>query len=353
MEAALIPLLPLFERERAAGRAFVLAVVVHTSGSTYRKAGALMAIAGDGSYAGLLSGGCLESDLGEHARAVMATGTARLLTYSTGGADDLLWGLGIGCEGTMQVMLLRVDGSSAWQPLAHLAEAHAAHRATAFGVAVESTLAELPAGGIVLPEGHTQLSAALAREAQALLSRSATEGSTAWLESSALRLLAVPLALPARLLLLGGGPDALPIVDLAARLGWRVTVVDHRPSYAQSSHFPQAERVVLTRPEELARSLDLRAFEAAVIMSHHLGSDLIYLRTLASSAVGYLGLLGPTVRRDRLLAELQSEAAALRQRLRSPVGLDLGGRAPEAVALAVVAEIQAHLHGRSGASLSG
>ncbi len=115
MESLVAPLLRLYERERRAGRAVALAVVVHTNGSTYRKPGALMLIAADGEYAGLLSGGCLESDLHEHALQVMASGAAQLVTYDTGGSDDLLWGLGIGCEGAMQILLLRVGPQNGWQ----------------------------------------------------------------------------------------------------------------------------------------------------------------------------------------------------------------------------------------------
>ena len=124
MESLIAPLLPLYERERSAGRAVALAVVVHTSGSTYRKPGALMLIAADGEYAGLLSGGCLESDLHEHALQVMASGTAKAITYDTGGSDDLLWGLGVGCEGVMQILLLRVGPQNDWQPLSLFTGAH-------------------------------------------------------------------------------------------------------------------------------------------------------------------------------------------------------------------------------------
>ncbi|HKF96847.1 MAG TPA: XdhC family protein, partial [Steroidobacteraceae bacterium] len=103
MEASLGPLLPLYQRERAAGRAVALGVLVHTLGSTYRKPGALILIANDGQYAGLIAGGCLEGDLREHGRAVIAGGAARTVRYDTRTADDLLWGLGLGCEGAMQI----------------------------------------------------------------------------------------------------------------------------------------------------------------------------------------------------------------------------------------------------------
>ena len=153
------------------------------------------------------------------------------------------------------------------------------------------------------------------------------------------------MCLPPKLLVLGAGPDALPVVDFAARVDWPVTLVDHRPAYAVPSHFPLAERVLLARPEEIAQTLALSRFTAAVVMSHHLPSDLEYLRALSSSSVPYVGLLGPRGRREKLLSELGGEAQRLRPRLRAPVGFNLGGRTPEAIALAIVAEIHAFAHG--------
>src|SRR5262249_41073804 len=127
VESLLGPLLPLFERERAAGRPVALGVLVETAGSTYRKPGALMLIASDGESAGLLSGGCLEGDLGEYARGVIDTGKARLVTYDMRGGDDLIWGLGLGCEGAMHILLIRVGPDNDWQPMTQLSRSLAAH----------------------------------------------------------------------------------------------------------------------------------------------------------------------------------------------------------------------------------
>src|SRR5581483_5635861 len=99
VESLLGPLLPLFDRERSAGNALAVGVLIHTAGSTYRKPGALMLIAANGDYAGLLSGGCLEGDLRQHALSVIETGEPRIVSYDTFGPDDLVWGLGLGCEG--------------------------------------------------------------------------------------------------------------------------------------------------------------------------------------------------------------------------------------------------------------
>jgi xanthine/CO dehydrogenase XdhC/CoxF family maturation factor len=360
MDSELGPLLPLFSRERAAGRPTALGILVRTLGSTYRKPGAMLLMAGDGEYAGLISGGCLEGDLGERAGEVIETGQAALVSYDLRNSDDLLWGLGLGCEGAMHILLLRVGPREDWQPLTHLAAALGAHIPTAIGVVTESQDAGIPLGTLLLSQAPGPSAIALPRslptsaraallEPQVLAKLAAASDSAAVdsLEGpdARWRLLLLPLSLPPRLLLLGAGADAVPVVDFAARLHWRVTLVDHRPAYAVPAHFPYAERVLLARPEELAQALDLRRFTAAVVMSHHLPSDLEYLRALSAGPLPYIGLLGPAARREKLLSQLGAEAQRLRPRLHAPVGLNLGGRTPEAIALAIVAEIHAFVHG--------
>jgi xanthine/CO dehydrogenase XdhC/CoxF family maturation factor len=150
VESLLAPLLPLFERERTAGRALALGVLVDTAGSTYRKPGALMLIATNGDSAGLLSGGCLEGDLAEYARAVIDTGQSRLVTYDMRGGDDLIWGLGLGCEGAMHILLIRVGPDNDYQPMTQLSRALAAHESSSVGIVVESERADSPMGTLIL-----------------------------------------------------------------------------------------------------------------------------------------------------------------------------------------------------------
>lgn len=297
-----------------------------------------MLIASNGDYAGLLSGGCLEGDLRERAQAVIETGQAQLVTYDTRGKDDLIWGLGLGCEGAMHILLFRVGPDRDWQPLTHLARSLATYTPTAVGIVVESASADRPVGAITLPEGASP-------DVRATLEQAGRDGHAQWITGQDAKLFVLPLSLPPRLLLLGGGPDAAPVVELAARQSWKVTVVDHRPAYAQADHFPGAERVVLARPNEFLPAIDVAHFSAAVVMSHHLPSDLEYLRSLAQTAIPYIGLLGPAQRREKLLADLGGEPArSLRPRLHAPVGLPLGGRTPESIALAIIAEIHAFVH---------
>jgi xanthine/CO dehydrogenase XdhC/CoxF family maturation factor len=160
------------------------------------------------------------------------------------------------------------------------------------------------------------------------------------------------LAPPLRLLLLGGGPDARPVAELATFLGWQVTVVDHRASYLDARRFPADTRLVETPAADVGEAVHLDDFAAAIVMSHHLDSDLNYLRALVSSTVRYVGLLGPAARREKLLGDLGDPAPGLRSRLRAPVGLDIGGRTPEAIALSIIGEVHAAIAGRSGRPFS-
>lgn len=341
MESSLGVLLPLFSRERSAGRAAALAVLLETTGSTYQRPGALLLIAADGEYAGLISGGCLEGDLAGHARAVIESGQARRVRYDLRDPGDLIWGLGAGCEGAMQILLVRVGPREHWQPLAHLAEAYAAHRQAAVGLVCESYDPRTSLGAVTLPGATPEdmISAAMRSAAQA--------AAPATLEvPGRCRLFLLPLALPPRLLLIGAGPDALPVARGAAELHWKVTVVDHRPALAVPARFPSAERVLEARPEALRARLDTAGFQAAVVMTHQLGADREYLRALAQTPLPYIGLLGPAARAARLMADLGEQADRLRTRLHAPVGLDLGGRSPEAIAVSILAEILAFLHGR-------
>ena len=114
-----------------------------------------------------------------------------------------------------------------------------------------------------------------------------------------------------RLLVLGAGLDAEPVTRLAGELGWRVTVVDHRPAYIDNGHFDEAEEVICCAVEDMSGQVEPSGFDAAIVMSHHLASDRQYLAQLSKSEVSYIGLLGPKDRRRRLLEELGDDASAL------------------------------------------
>jgi xanthine dehydrogenase accessory factor len=338
----------LLEQAPPAELSRVLATVVATAGSTYRKPGARMLIMGDGSYLGLLSGGCLEADLKLHAQQVLDGGVARAVEYDMRGPDDILFGIGAGCEGAMRVLLEPAGPGS--PAAAALAAARAATRAgqPASLVAIHES-ADLALGTY---DAAPPLPAALLDAgAQTLADR--VSRAMDWQQSGRrTRAFVQFLAPPPHVLICGAGPDARPVASAARALGWRVSVVDHRPNYAVAADFPGAE-VKLCDPHLLRAAVDIERCHAAVVMSHHLPSDALYLQELAlAGAPAYIGLLGPEARRARLAQELGPVTDALKSRVRGPVGIDIGAVTPEGIALAIVGQIHAWLAGRGGAEPS-
>jgi xanthine dehydrogenase accessory factor len=332
----------LLEHAPVNGTARVLATVVATAGSTYRKPGARMLILADGSYLGLLSGGCLEADLKLHAQEVLNSGVPRAVEYDMRGPDDILFGIGAGCEGAMRVLL---EPAGAATPAA--AALAAAGRATQAGlpavvISVHDS-ADLPLGTY---GAEPPLPARVIHAAEQSL-REGVSRDLDW-QSGARRNRAFVhfLAPPPHVLICGAGPDAQPVSGAARALGWRVTIVDHRPAHAVAANFPGAE-VRLCEPRLLRESVAIDRCHAAVVMSHHLLSDASYLRELAEAGVpAYIGLLGPEARRIRLARELGPVSEKLKSRLRGPVGSDIGAVTPEGIALAIVTQIHAWLAGR-------
>jgi xanthine/CO dehydrogenase XdhC/CoxF family maturation factor len=347
-------LLDEFFREYAhAGEPLVLATVVHTIGSTYRKAGAQMLIAADGRSAGLLSGGCLEADLLERARSVLDAGRALVVDYDSRSSDDILWGMGLGCEGAMRILLSRLDRESGYEPYAFQVRCRERDQHGSIALVIESQDAAYPLGGAYRSDAPADLPAPLrAALAKNVVSDPTAHPAVSTIAIEGAKALVMPVVLPLRLLVLGAGPDAVPLVEIAGLMGWNITVRDHRPAYAVRERFPRARSVYLAPAVSLAEELQRTAYDAAIVMSHHLPSDEAYLAALADSDIRYIGLLGPAPRRARLMHEIGAKAQALDKRLYGPVGLDIGATTPESIALAIVSEIQAVKSGRSGASFS-
>jgi xanthine dehydrogenase accessory factor len=282
---------------RAAGRAFSLVLVARTEGSTYRKSGAVALVGADGAHVGVISGGCLESGVETLAREALRAGAPRLKVFDTRSDDDLVFGSGSGCRGRMHVLAL--PGTAA------------ASRALVDAI--------IDAGGARRP-----ITLALDALAPGLL-----DGGE------------VTIRPAPQVLVLGAGPEAPPLVRIGQTLGWYCIVADAREGLLAPERIGRVDRVLPRRPAAALRELSGERFDAALVMTHVADADLEALRALAVAQVPYVGLLGPPARRDELLARLDaSERDALRARLRAPLGLPLGGEGPEAIALAIAAELQ-------------
>jgi xanthine dehydrogenase accessory factor len=339
-----------FQRWREQRMTMALATVFETLGSTYTKAGHRIIIAGSGEYSGLISGGCLEGDLAERAARVLQERTAQPVTYDLRDDVEDVFGLGVGCNGLIRVFIQPLLPERGYEPFETLCALY-----NGDAVARSATVIDSPGPG--LPPGATFVRTvtgediALTPGADAQRLAALLAGEAAWHDAAVLAgryvrgenygVLIAPIWPIPRLLVLGAGLDAVPLVRMAAELGWYVDVVDHRPAYLERGDFTAADSLRLVDPRD---ETDVRGaggpWDAAVVMSHHLETDAAYLRALARSALGYLGVLGPPARREKLLEKLEPEFADLRHRLRGPIGLDIGAHGAEPIALSILAELQ-------------
>lgn len=341
-----------FDRWRADAVPLVLVTVTETQGSTYSKAGHRILLTGAGDFRGLVSGGCLEGDLAEHGREVLATGQPRLLTYDLRHDTDQVWGLGIGCDGMFRLLLQPLLAAEDYAPFAAMAACLRGEHVAVTATVVESGDMRLPVGATLVKTALDCSSSSVAEPWRQRLSdgcgghaAQAAAGLREELcDGHRARILYAPLRPLPRLLVLGAGLDAVPLTEMARSLGWRVTVADHRPAYLARGDLGGADATLHLVPGQLTNTIDTARYAAAIVMSHHLDTDRGWLESLAATAIPYIGLLGPAARGARLLAELGAAAELLRGRLHSPVGLDIGADSPETIALAVLAEVQASLH---------
>ncbi len=248
----------------------------------------------NGDFQGMLSGGCLEGDLAERSKRVISDVRAERVNYDLRGDDDV-FGLGVGCEGMLQILIPPLTHATDYEPLTSLLH----------------ELESESSAEIVLDDGQSNVTTA--------------------------RVFA-----PLKLLVLGAGKDAEPLVTFCAELGWQIWVADHRPAAIAAFRKGLAEELVCGAAKDTATVFDLDRFDAAIVMSHNLSADRDYLVSLAGSSIDFVGLLGPPHRRDRLLQEIGTAADHLKDRLRGPVGAQIGGRGPAAIALEIVAELQGH-----------
>ncbi|MFN2637349.1 MAG: XdhC family protein [Gemmatimonadaceae bacterium] len=347
------------------GESVVLATVVRITGSSYGGVGARMLIQRDSSTIGLVSGGCLESDLAEHARRVYETGVADLVRYDTRDDDDAPWGLGLGCNGLIDVLLEPVSPAQG-RDLAMIIERSLASDspsviATVIRVADSDASSPAIGGHVLLASGELQTvgrwgSGDFLADVAQHLDEALAMGRRGLVKEFGTIEVAFEVVTPAvSLIICGTGPDAAPVVRFASQLGWGVTVVDHRPlTDTHIARFPGARVVQCKEPLQLAEVVALNARSAAVVMSHHFPRDRDYVKALLDADIAYLGVLGPRARTERMLADIATinpQPPTIGERFFAPVGLDLGGEGPDAIALAIISQVSAVTNGRGGGHL--
>lgn len=357
-----------YTRGRAGGLRMALATVVGVEGSAYRRPGAHMLITETGETAGTISGGCLERDAAERAASVTESCSARIVEYDTRGDEDIVWGLGLGCNGVVRVLLESLhEGGACARALEFIGERLRARERGVTATVVARNL-WLPEGSGPLPEvgerllldcegnvrggqfADATLSGLVKADAALAFARGSAATHTYETASGRVEVFYDIIAPPRPLVIFGAEHDALPLVRQAQAVGWRVTVVDTRARPASRERFAEADEVLLCRAEDAAARVTLTEETVAVVMTHNYLDDVELLRVLLPSPASYLGILGPRARTSKLLEELGEERVGL-GRLHGPVGMDIGAETPEEIALAIVAEIKAVSAARGGGFL--
>lgn len=338
---------------RARGDGVALATVVKTGGSTPRPIGAKMVVNSRGEFAGSVSGGCVEGAVIEEAQRVIKTGKPKLLKY--GIADETAWEVGLSCGGTIEVFAETLTPAL---PLPYQGEGAGGGETLCAVATIVGGATNVGAKMVVYPDGRTSgdlgnagLNAEVVRDAQQAMQ----------LESSENRVYAkgevfIDVFAPKpRLIVFGGVHTAIPLTQFAQALGFRVTIVDGRSRFATRERFPSADEIIVAWPDEAIARMKVDSSTYVAILTHDPKFDIPALKALSTTNPRYIGSMGSRETRKQHFAELRAAGVSdqFLARVHGPIGLDLGARTPEEMALAILAEIVAVRYGRSGGVLAG
>lgn len=352
-----------FDEAEKQGKQTALATVVHVDGSSYRRPGARMLITEEGELTGAISGGCLEGDALRKALLVMSQKRSMLVTYDTMDEDDAKLGIGLGCNGIIQVLIEPINTADPHNPI-QLLKNVAAKRQKAVLItlfSLENKKDSQPGTCLLLREAEqakgnsSVLNEILIKDGTQVLANghslfrnyiSEHQNLTAFIE----------LIKPAvSLIVMGAGNDVIPLVAMAEIMGWETTVIDGRPHYAKKERFSPTCQVLVSRPEKVLEQVATDEQTVFLLMTHNYNYDMAMLLQLLQKNVIYVGMLGPKKKLERMLGEWEEQGIHLTKEqlasVHSPVGLNIGAETSEEIALSILSEIKAVLSGRQGLSL--
>ena len=353
-----------FDKATQQGKQTALATVVHVEGSSYRRAGARMLITEDGELTGAISGGCLEGDALRKARLVMTQQRSMLVTYDTTDDDDAKFGVGLGCNGIIHILIEPLFADKETNPIA-LFKLFLGKRQSVVLITLFSMInkQDLQPGTCVLLTADEQLHGsfpdedikdALMDDARDVLKNGNSVTKT-YLYGDRFTCFIELLQPTVSLVMFGAGNDAIPMVQMADVLGWHVTLIDGRANYAVAARFPKAKRIIIAKPEQALAQLNIDDRTIFVLMTHNYNYDMAMLKQLLHMQLTYVACLGPKKRLDRMLDELRGEGLDITDEqlgsIYGPAGLDVGAETSDEIALSIIAEMQAVLKKRNGSSL--
>ena len=320
----------------AGGEEIALATVVHAEGSSPRALGSRLAVTASGHMAGAVSGGCVEGTVFEEAQEVLASGAPKRLRY--GVVDESGWEVGLACGGTIEVYVEPLTG---------------VHRRLVAALEAEETVGLatcLDGGGHLLawPDGRLEGDRSLAPALTALFPGPAAE----LRRGPEADVFVEVLAPPPTVVIVGAVHIAVPLVTLAQTLGFYVRLIDARRAFATQDRFPTVDERLVAWPQDVLKAEELGRQHYVVILSHDPKFDVPALEIALRSRAAYVGLIGSRKTQAKRKAALREAGFSEEEmaRIHGPIGLDLGGREPAEIALAIMAEIVAVRHGRRGGS---
>jgi len=341
------------DRWQGEGETVAVATLVRACGSVLRLPGARLGLTRSGKMVGSVSGGCVENDVFEHALRVLDTGQPVIVHY--GAADQLGLAVGLSCGGSIEVLIEPFAAAEAWGALRR-AVREGCPAALAIALAPQPLMGRKRVvfdGGTCAGSIDTDLDDYIALALQRLIVEGGTRIlSVPWrADTASVFLEAFPA--PQQLLIVGGTHTAIPLSRMAKVLGFRVIVIDARRTYLTAQRFPDADELLEARPDE-ALAAACSDSTSVVILTHDPKFDLPALASALRSGARYIGILGSKRTHERRRVELRKQGFTETDlaRIRAPIGLDLGARTPEEIALAILAEVLAVRHGRRGQPLT-
>ncbi|MBA4121990.1 MAG: XdhC family protein [Acidobacteria bacterium] len=345
----------------------ILATVVDVRGSSYRLPGAKMLILEKGETFGTVSGGCLEADVLERANKVLQTGRPSLFTYDTTNDENSVFSLNMGCRGVIRILLEPINNESVLMKTLQTANEQRKKQVVGTLISADSNF-DIQIGGRLFYSDGEQFkienlpdflidTTELKNDCQHFFheTNQISHNKTYQTEQGTFEFFLGKINPPTSLLIFGAGVDAIPVSEIGKQLGWKVSVIDHRPAFLNAERFPAADDLILNHTEKLPLNIAFDNQAAAVIMTHNYERDRDVLANLLESNVFYIGALGPKRRAENLLNELTENGKnfsdAQLAKLFAPVGLDIGADTPEAIALSIAAEIQSVQANRAGGFL--
>lgn len=346
-----------YQALKSEGKRCALATVVHVEGSSYRRPGARMLIAEDGRLTGAISGGCLEGDAMRKALYVINEQVPVLVTYDTMDEDDATIGIGLGCNGIINILIEPVDYKTNNHPIELLKKMTSNRENAVIGTFFTLQHKKQAAAGTRffvnekmemvgknISDFQTDI---LQQKIQHVYDAKKSTWTEIEIESEKMTVFLEFVPPSVALVVVGAGNDVIPLVEMADVLGWDTTVIDGRASYAKKERFVTACDVLIAKPEDVIKNLHIDDYTFFALMTHNYNYDKALLYELCHHHIKYIAMLGPKKKLERMVTEYSEEGRPLTNdqldRIYSPAGLDIGAETSEEIALSILAEIKAHI----------